>query len=165
MKIELIVIAFLLMLVSSCSVPRYLPHSKDVGVNEYGGYITIKPKEKNELIKGELIAIDSNEIVVLHRELKKCVVIPVSKVKKFTLRYARPKPYHWSIPISLHSTIVHGWYLVFTAPFNSLVTSVVTIGGKTAFRYNKRNMTYEQLKMFARFPQGVPENIMLENQQ
>jgi hypothetical protein len=49
--------------------------------------------------------------------------------------------------------------LVFTAPINLMVTIVVTMSSEDAFQYNEKNMSYEKLKMFARFPQGIPLNI------
>jgi hypothetical protein len=33
------------------------------------------------------------------------------------------------------------------------------MSSEDAFQYNEKNMSYEKLKMFARFPQGIPLNI------
>lgn len=146
------------MIISSCTSPRYLPSSDKIDVNEYGSYIKIFHKTASN-IDGELIAIDSNKIVVLTEESKKCVTVPISEVKRFTLRYAKPKHYGWTIPVFTLPTIAHGWFLIFTAPVNLIVTISVTAGGENAFKYSNKNMTYDKLKIFARFPQGIPPNI------
>jgi hypothetical protein len=40
---------------------------------------------------------------------------------------------------------------------------MVTTSRENAFKCNQKNMTYEKLKMFARFPQGIPPTISLTN--
>jgi hypothetical protein len=35
------------------------------------------------------------------------------------------------------------------------------VGGETAYTYSEKNMTFNSLKMFARFPQGIPVGIDL----
>lgn len=160
MKTNILFIGLLIFLFSSCTTPRYLPSSEQIDVNEYGSYIKITHKTASN-IDGELIAIDSNEIVVLSEETKKCVTVPVTEVKHFTLRYAKPKHYGWTIPVFTLATIGHGYFLIFTAPVNLIVTISVTASGEKAFTYSDKDMTYDKLKMFARFPQGTPPNIDL----
>jgi hypothetical protein len=58
---------------------------------------------------------------------------------------------------------IHGWYSIFTIPIHLIVTISVTASGENAFKYNNKKMTYEELKMFARFPQGIPPDIDLAN--
>lgn len=162
MKIKIIITGLFAIIISSCTSPRYLPSSDKIDVNEYGSYISITRK-KTSNIDGELIAIDSNKIIVLTENTKKCVTVPVNEVERFSLRYAKPKNYEWTIPVYTLSTISHGNYIILTAPVNLIVTISVTVAGKNAFKYSDKNMTYDKLKMFARFPQGIPTNIGIES--
>ncbi|MBX2965292.1 MAG: hypothetical protein KF845_04040 [Cyclobacteriaceae bacterium] len=152
--------AFILpMLIAGCRTPQYLPTPDTIDVNVYGSYIKIQPLLVSE-IKGELIAIDTDTITVLTKDAKECVTIPVKDVLNFTLKYARPKKrYWWSIPASLPAAGMHGFYFPVSLPVNLLVTVSVTASSENAFRYSEADMTYDKLRMFARFPQGIPPGI------
>lgn len=160
MKTKTLLIGLIAIIISSCASPEYLPLPDNIDMNEYGSYITIIHKTANN-IEGELIAIDSNQIVVLTNEEKKCVTVPLGEVQRFSLEYAIPKHYGWTIPVFTVATIAHGWFLILTAPINFIVTMSVTAAGEKAFKYTDKKMTYDKLKMFARFPQGIPTNIDL----
>lgn len=160
MKTNIALIGLLIIFFSSCTSPRYLPSSDKIDVNEYGSYIKIIHKTAYN-IDDELIAIDSNKIVVLTEQTKKCLTIPISEIKHFKLRYAKQKHYEWTIPVFTLATIAHGSFLKFTAPANLIVTISVTASGENAFKYSDKDMSYEKLRMFARFPQGIPSNIDL----
>lgn len=146
-------------IISSCTSPRYLPSSDNIDVNQYGSYIEIITKGTYPNIDGELIAIDSNKIIVLTESTSKCSTVPTKDIQGFKLRYAKPKHYGWTIPVFTLATIGHGLFLILTAPVNLIVTISVTASGESAFKYSDKNMTYDKLKMFARFPQGIPTNI------
>lgn len=113
------------------------------------------------MVKGELIAVDSIRLVVLVRtkEIPQSVIVPISEISSFKIRYARPKNYLWTIPLFTLSTVAHGIFLVITAPINLIVTTNVTVSGAFSFTYSDKKMTDDKLKMFARFPQGIPPNI------
>lgn len=158
MRTKVILTILCAVIISSCTSPRYLPSADKIDVNEYGSYIKIIRKTTAN-ITGELIAVDNNKIVVLTESESKCVTVPISDVERFKLRYAKPKHYGWTIPVYNLATFGHGLFLIYTAPVNLIVTISVTASGESAFKYSDKNMTYDNLKMFARFPQGVPTNI------
>jgi hypothetical protein len=161
MKIKIFLLGLFVAIGSSCSSPNYLPTSKTIDVNVHGSFIKVFNRNGPN-ISGELIAIDTSEIVVLQAKTKKCVAVPISDVKKFKLRYAKPKKYWWTIPVYTFSTISHGFWLVISAPINIIVTTSVSANGNNAYRYSNKHITYEELQMFARFPQGIPENIDMD---
>ena len=164
MKTNIALLGLLIVFLSSCSSPRYLPSSDKIDVNEYGSYLKLHHKTAPYIvgeIVGELIAIDSNNLILLTEETKTCMTVPVNEVKKFKLWYAKPKHYGWTIPVYTLATISHGWWLIFSAPVNLIVTISVTASGESAFTYSSKDMTYDKLKMFARFPQGIPPDIDL----
>jgi len=87
------------------------------------------------------------------------VTVPISEIERFKLRYAKSQKYGWLIPAYTLSTMTHGILLIFSATVNLIVTTSVTASGDRAYKYSNKNFTYDQLKMFSRFPQGIPENI------
>ncbi len=164
MKTNLIIALLIAVLLSSCGAPWYVPTYKKIDVNEYGSRIKLSRKSNLALIKGELIAIDSNNIIVLTEVPRLCVTIPVNDVLRFKLKYAKlDKHYGWTIPTGLALPFIHGFVSILTIPLHLIVTITVTASGENAFTYNKRKMDFEQLKMFARFPQGIPANVELTN--
>ena len=162
MKTNTAYIGLLILFLCSCASPNYLPSSSQIDVNQYGSYIKITQKKASN-IDGEFIAIDSNKIIVLTEGTQKCVKVAISDIKHFKLRYAKPKKYGLSIPAALALPFMHGFYSVLTLPIHLLVTISVTAAGEKAFKYSDKNMTYDKLKMFARYPQGLPPNIALES--
>ena len=162
MKSNITFIGLLFLFLGSCASPNYLPSASKIDVNQFGSYIKINLKTSSK-IKGEFIAIDSNRIVVLQEETKKCVMVPISDLKHFKLIDAKPKHYGLSIPAAIALPFIHGIYSIVTIPIHLLVTISVTASGERAFRYSDKNMNYEMLKMFARYPQGIPNNIALDS--
>lgn len=158
MKNKIALFGLLIIVFSSCTTTKNLPESNNIDINEYGSYINIKNNTKPN-VEGELISIDTNNIIVLIKDNKKCIIIPVKEVKHFTLRYAKPKHYGWTIPTFGIYPLIHGFFSIFTIPIHVIVTTAVTLSGENSFKYSDRNMTYDKLKMFARFPQGIPPNI------
>jgi hypothetical protein len=161
MDYKLIILGILLALLnSSCKAPAYLPEVEEIGVNEFGSSITVNLSKAAD-IKGELIAIDSENLIVLtkEKEIKQIRTIPFTDISSFKLKYAQPKNYGLTIPGSALVSLSHGYLAVFTAPLNIIVTSIVTARGANAFTYNDKNISWEDLKMFARFPHGLPAHI------
>lgn len=168
MKTKLILIVLLAISMSSCKTPAYLPSSDMIDVNQNGSYIKVfrnsaENIEASAIVKGELIAIDSNNIVVLSGKTNNCIVVPMYDVKRFEVQYAKSKNYAWTIPAFSLASFAHGFLGLITIPVNLIVTLAVTSSGENAFVYHSKNMTYEKMKMFARFPQGIPPNIELES--
>ncbi len=178
MKTKLFIIALLVILAGSCKIvsPTYLPADNMIGVNAHGSYIKVTTQKKESdkkgdkkgdkkskittnIIKGELIAIDTNSISLLTDITKQYTVFPLSEIKKFTVQYAQPKHYEAAIALFPLITAAHGVYALITLPLNLIVTIAVTSSGHHAFEYNHDNMTYDKLRMFARFPQGIPPNV------
>lgn len=152
-------------LLASCAMPGYLPSYDKVDVNHYGSFIRIALNKK-ETVKGELLAIDRKGIVILpsdnlNNPLKPSV-IPVSEIDHFRVYYARPKRYFWAIPLFSLATISHGYYSVFSLPVNAVVTSTIAVTGENAFTFSNKTMSIDKLSMYARYPQGIPAGITLD---
>lgn len=168
----------MVLMLGSCSAPLYLPTADQIDVNQYGSCITIKPTTGLS-ITGELLAITSNKLIVLTESdnyyNRKPITIPLNQVSRFTLRYAYSnKHYGWTIPAGFALPLIpfpdpagggsmpfHGFFALVSIPFNLIVTISATAAGEHMFEYNYKNITYDQLRMFARFPQGIPPTIDL----
>jgi hypothetical protein len=162
MKTNILPFSLVILFLSSCLTPKYLPEFSKIDVNEYGSYIKITRKTSFK-IDGELLAIDNDKIIVLTKETKKCLAVSFSDVKSFKLMYAKPKHYGWTIPAFIAYPFMHGWYSVFTIPIHLVVTISVTATGENSYNYSDKNISMDKLKMFARFPQGIPPNLDLRN--
>lgn len=164
MTTKLIIIAFLTILLGSCRTysPDYLPTSDMIDINHFGSYIIVFHKA-HDYTRGELIAIDSSHVFVLSEETNTCIKIPIDNVEKFNLKYAETKHYGWTIPVSTLVSLSHGALLLITAPINLIVSISVTSNAEKAFQYSDKEMTFEKLKMFARFPQGIPPKLNLSS--
>ena len=148
-----------------CVTPAHLPTSESIDVHQYGSYISIEQIEGHD-INGELLAIDSTQMIILPETWRNApssaVIVPVSKVKHFSLRYAESVSYGWMIPTSSLLVFIHGWFSLITYPINLAGSIAVTASSNGTFKYNDKEISLGQLKMFARFPQGIPHNIKLE---
>jgi hypothetical protein len=153
--------ALFALLLGACQTAKYLPDSTEIGYGLYGGQIELRKTDK-QFLEGELIALDSTSLLIRQDADKGCVQVPIAEVKNFTLRYARPKKYWWSVPVYTLVTLSHGAYLIYSAPANAIVTNTVAITGENAYQYSHKQLTYDQLRMFARFPQGLPPGIKPE---
>ena len=122
-------------------------------------------KINRKIVKGELIAVNDQDIVVLTSEkvkkkrIKTIVTVPIKNIKRYSLKYAKPKHYGLTIPIFTIGSISHGFFAILTIPINLITTIIITSTGSTDFKYVSSKMTYKKLKMFARFPQGIPPDI------
>jgi hypothetical protein len=171
-KIKLLVI-FLLIMVSACSYPGYLPKPDHIDINQYGSHIDLDLKRGyivdgeliNDDIDGELIALDSNYIYILGyiKSHKSIMKVPYSNVEKFNLRYAKSPDYSWTIPVYTLLTISHGIYLLLTAPLNLIITTSVTLSSNKSYQYNSNQISYNTLSRFARFPQGLPPGLNIKS--
>ena len=164
MKTKIVLLIILAIIISSCLSQGYLPYSDKIDINQYGSQINISRVSGPNVI-GELIAVDSSKMIVLtdynriNRIEKSIVIITFDEIRRFKLQYAKSRSYWWTIPIYTLATISHGWWLIISAPINLLVTASVTSSGVIDFQYHNKDITHEELKMFARFPQGIPSNI------
>jgi hypothetical protein len=181
MKTKLFFIGLLVFLLVGCSSRRFLPKARDVGTNQYGGYIKLFLSSSDE-ISGELISVEHGNVIVLeeytasHKFLKTietvgdsvsnshkpeiivihdCEIIPYSSVKKFRLRYMHSK-YNLAIPLATALAATSGWAMIATLLINDIIT--INMAVKSG-KYSNKDLTYDELKMFARFPQGIPPEI------
>jgi len=185
MKNKYILFLFVIFAIS-CKTQQYLPTSSTIDENIYGSFIKVKDNSGNKF-KGELISVENDSIYILQRNIDTSIVI-VNKnnIKKLRLRYAAGKNYFWTIPVYTLGTILpvpnpegagimpgffpdggrimplHGYFSLVSLPINLIATTVISLNSYNAFSYKKNQITLEQLKTFARYPQGIPKQIKLD---
>ena len=160
----------LVFLISGCSTLNYsyLNKRETFHHNSRGAYMEVKThyfdhdkaKTVRQSFKGELIFCDSANLYLLNNwanfELQK---INFDYITKFSARYANAKDVKWTIPVFSLITISHGWWLILTFPVNLILTSAITYSSNHRYELNQNFYKLENLYKFARFPQGMPENI------
>lgn len=159
-RIKILVAGSLIFVITACSFPRYLPKADTIDINPYGAYIKVTLK-KSGFVDGELIAVSTNEIVVFSENSNTCVSVPIPDIGYYKMFYAEPKNYVWSIPVFALASLPQGGLAFFTLPLNLITTIAVVVSSNKSFSYTEKSITYAQLSMFARFPQGLPETIDL----
>lgn len=148
----------------ACTPHRYLPMYNAIDVNEHGSRIIVN-RVDGPTIKGELIAADTSNLIILadsnyvKRIKNTLIVVPTNEIKKYRLRYGKFRDFRWTIPVLSATTPSHGLFFIFSFPVNLILTFAISAGTEAAFEYNDKEISYEDLKMFARFPQGIPSGI------
>lgn len=158
MKTKIIFITILITFVSiGCRAPKNLPLPEQVDTYQYGSIVKVRTIE-NEIYKGELLTVDTIGLLILPADTtqKDARFIPHSNVKDYIVFYAKPKNYNWAIPIYSITTASHGWFLIFSLPINLIWTSVTSSNAVNAYRYKSKILPLNQLRMFSRYPQGLP---------
>jgi hypothetical protein len=138
-----------------------LPQYTDIGTSPFGSEIELIYRSDEYLI-GELISVNDTDIIVLNSANNSCLTIPKQQIIDYGIRFAQPKHYGIYIPTLTLSTISHGFIAMITLPINLITTIVVAVSSERAYTIDHKKITYEQLKMYARFPQGIPEGLGLD---
>jgi len=162
MKInKLFTLLALTALIVSCGTPRYVPTPKNVGNELYGSFIVLKILDRESSIQGELIAVNEDDLVILNAR-GMITTLPKSSVGEFEVKYANSQgKYGWHILIYTLLSLGHGLKLVISVPVNLITTTSISLSAAKDYKYNNETIGYEKLRMFARFPQGIPEGIQL----
>lgn len=166
-----IFLIFIALTLNSCLSFKHanIPKVKDIGTGYYGSYIVVKLNKgvkinNNRHVIGELIAVDNEKMIVfmVNEQSPQPEKIALNDIKRFSLYYAKGPNYSFTSLLPL-STITHGIFLIFTFPINLAVSIYDMDSAIIDFRYNQNNISFEKLKMFARFPQGIPPNVTLKD--
>ena len=141
-----------------CSAPRYVPEVEDVGSSPYGSYIEVY-SNRPYVVSGELISLQNDHLYVLLEDEVYLDSIHLDEVSRFTLTWAQPKNYGWSIPLFTLTSISGGGFAIFTAPISWMITIGATSTGARDFQHNGKSIQVADLHLFARFPQGIPSGL------
>jgi hypothetical protein len=162
MKIKGVFLLWLCILTVSCSVPRYLSSPGESGLNPYGAYISINFQKGKEIFKGELIAVEKDAIIYRDEVTNHLISLPIEKVTSYRLWYARPKRYEWTMSLASILPLIHGWFSMLSVPVHLFGTAFVSAQSYYAFTYNEKQISLDELKMYSRFPAGLPSEFQTQ---
>lgn len=92
-----------------------------------------------------------------------CVYVAENDIRSFKIKPVDPENYSWSIPVLSLLSISHGFLLIITLPINLTSTIIMTSKGFYQYEYTNRELNFSTLKMYSRFPDGIPKNIKIED--
>lgn len=160
-KSKIILLVVSIFIFASCKTNKNLPKYTEIDIHRFGSFIELNYRS-DEHLAGELIAVEKDSIVVLNDENNSCLKVAKAQIHNYYVRFANPKHYGYFIPLLMLSTISHGYFSIITLPANLIGTIVIASTGESAYKMDQKELSYEQMKMYARFPQGVPEGIPIE---
>lgn len=153
---------FIVVAMTSCSPVRNVPMVKDVGLDPFGSVIRVYGYPKGSMwIQGELISVDFFGIYLLEQTSVKAIRIERSLIKNYELFPTKARSYAGFIPLTMGLSISQGVLGFFTLPVNLITTISLAAAGAEAFNYDEKEIGYDRLSMFARFPQGLPKEVDL----
>jgi hypothetical protein len=160
------VAALLALMAASCAAPvSYLPEHEMVGEERWGAFIEVMILDGGSYA-GELIAVGEADLIIREEMagLSSCLAVPLARVRRYTVRYANGPDYGGLVPLYTLGTLTHGLWLIFSAPVNFLATTIIAVEASYAYELDSRKdrLSFEELKMFARFPQGLPPGVSPE---
>jgi len=149
----------------------WLPDTDKISSQAFGGWMTvvtlpdtIESEERWLQYGGEFIADDDINLYLLFDSL---YIIPKIEITKVTLELDQKTPAYgiWTLG-GILSTASHGYYMIVTTPLWLISGISVTAGESARDRYETENPEpdfWTNVRKFARFPMGIPENIDLKN--
>lgn len=155
-----LLILFIFVSLLSCTTAKFIPKNNDVHQTTFGSYIDIRTIE-NKKIRGEIIAVDEDQITVLDMKFE-IVEVNKSKIKKYQIIVLENNRYILPSVLLQALTLSHGFFSLLTFPITGVNILIINITAINAFKFNSKEIPYENLFLFARFPQGIPEEIELD---
>jgi hypothetical protein len=146
---------------SNTAPEGWLPAPEDAAAFPHGAWVTVERKQdgKRSRVDGELIALRDASVIVLAG--RQWIEIPRDQTRKITATYYKARLW----PLSLWSTVgtlsslSHGWGLIVSAPLWIVVGTASTAATSHEPREVFPKASWEDLRRYARFPQGVPPGI------
>lgn len=163
MNYRFLFFAIITIFATSCSRKAYLPKYTEYYKSIYGSYIEVR--QKSVATRGELISVDSTQIIVLEDKTQFCNSILISEITSYKLLYANPPNRALTNTLNFLLTAFHGGFMIVTIPMNIASSIIIYSTTKKAYTYTNKDLKYDQLRMFARFPQGLPPHVNLDQLQ
>jgi hypothetical protein len=142
----------------SSAPPRWLPSPVEAQRDTFGSWVTVQGQPKTApLVRGELIAIDTDTIHVLaDGRLVSLARAAVCCAELTAFRMDLSELQLWTV-LGVVSTASHGVVLILTAPIWAIAGTLAA----SAASYAPRIISTDPLVLqpFARFPQGIPPGL------
>lgn len=149
---------------ASTGAPKdWLPEATEATRDPYGAWIAAEfpGPQQDLLLEGEFLAVDRDSLYVLSGYVPlddPIVSVPLVLVEKAKIAHFDPQMARvngWVLAGSL-STLSHGLGAGITLPLWVIMGSALAGGHSRTPLENYPNLTWEELRVYARFPQGPP---------
>lgn len=158
-----IIILTLIFFMGACKSPSYLSSPKNFPHQVKGLIFEVK-LENSYKMRGEIIEVTEEAIWVLPLNLNegRLTKIPKEVVQTADIYIATtsndPKGISSWAGLINFTIVGHGWFGFLTLPLNLAITiPIANDSAKGTYRMNyPKNVSWEYLYKFARFPQGLP---------
>lgn len=137
-----------------------VPKRKAIVTDAFGGWISASLKTTRNSIQGEFIAISSDSVFIMSdNKVQPLPKADIASARIILFNNVSDNYSGWTFLNSL-ATISNGYFLIFTLPIN-LITGISTANAeaKRINYYDYPALTWDELSKFARFPQGIPEQV------
>ena len=153
----------LLFLLGACKSPKYLSTPSEFKNHVKGLYFECYTKNEYEVL-GEIIEVTPSEIKIL-------LLDSIGVMKTFTkdeiedadiiisLTSDQPKDISTLAALTNLATLGHGLFMILTVPINLITTTTIAnSAAKSTYRVKyPKDIAWQEMSKFARFPQGIPE--------
>ncbi len=158
--IRSLLVALFVLLIQACSLPSGLPAPEELPYHTRGAQIRVSTAFSEHLY-GELIAVNGEELLVLPHDKRKegLVAFQLEDLHSFRVYYAEGPDLLWAVIVYSLTSFSHGVWFVISLPVNLVATSVLRSGAVSEYILRPKDITPDELRRFARFPQGIPEHI------
>jgi hypothetical protein len=154
--------------VSSCSKKLAAPIDKDMGLDPFGATIKVKymqPDNKRTAVQGEILATQNDSLFVLVNrgtEVSYNVIEKIAKhnIDSYLIYYARIETTNAYMTSSLLS-LLHGFFLPVSLIVNGITIAIINADQHNYYTFTSKEVEFDELYYFARFPQGIPAGINL----
>lgn len=163
---------FVLLLGTLCciSCSRNIPIVNDVDhfhQSPKGAFIQAKIKGLREKlsISGELISADQKKIIIYTLDNPRTMQpYALRDVIKYEIYFAKGvENYDLETSLINASTLTHGWFLVLTLPINIIINGSINESVHRELRFDSKEVPLDELYKYARYPNGLPRGIDLNN--
>lgn len=169
MKQNTLYLFLCLLILAGCRSPEYLAEPEDFRYHVKGLYLKAQLGNDARLL-GEIIEVNPEEIVLLALDQNIGLrTFPKGQIKTAEVVVSLTSDAHkaigaWAGLINLLS-IGHGGYAILSMPINiPVTTAVANKAAMASYRVKYPDqVSWEEMKKFARFPQGIPEQINRED--
>ena len=166
------------MILAGCATVRtprgYVPRWNEAGQNEYGSWIALihfedKARQQKSAHGGELIAIQDSILFLLDLDsLKQFPVKDIASATLVTHRFGGPQYFGWAAlaftPNFIGMAVHSDWALEFASLgmfqlLPAVIATLINSASVNEIKYPNRVLDLESLRIYARFPQGIPPGL------
>lgn len=161
-----IFILFSILIFGACHSPKYLSKPMDFKYNVKGLILQVILDDDSKIL-GEIIEANSEAIKILPVTNGKATIMTISKKNIQSAEIIVSTTSDDPEGISLWASVIniapvgHGFFMILSVPVNLISTiSIGNDAAKGTYRMSyPKNVPWEQMSKFARFPQGIPSGI------